>query len=339
MTGRKVLYVLGAGASRGAGGITSVQGGGKIPIPMQADFWQTILRFASPEERSDIESFLFRYFTQYSKAPARVTGLQRTAKLEGIDVEEVFTFLSERSRAPSTSSQLRSYVNRIWGLLVSAVGRTFRRFKPNSSSRSIYRRLFRNHIRQHDAVVSFNYDVLFERSLPTNQAWCYPCVSESSNGLKILKPHGSANWVRRSDGTVVHQPNSVKPPVIVAPTHLKFVGYGDENSADDDVVGYLDNHAQISKIWHEMELQMAKAKVLVFVGYSFPVADLYFSSVLRSVLASRDQSPRVVVVNPDAQNISSRISSRFNLAGVQRYLDLVQFAESNRDSLFRALGL
>ena len=50
--------------------------------------------------------------------------------------------------------------------------------------------------------------------------------------------------------------------------------------------------------------------VLVFIGYSFPVADLYFSSILRSVLAIRDGAPGIVLVNPDAVALARRLGAR-----------------------------
>jgi len=43
-TGRKIVYILGAGASRGAGAVAGVQAGGTVPIPLQSDFWDVLDR-------------------------------------------------------------------------------------------------------------------------------------------------------------------------------------------------------------------------------------------------------------------------------------------------------
>jgi hypothetical protein len=101
-------------------------------------------------------------------------------------------------------------------------------------------------------------------------------------------------------------------------------------------VGYLDD-AQIRTVWEEMESEMKAAKVLVFIGYSFPVADLYFSSVLRSVLAERDGAPNVVLVNPDAVSIAARLETRFPVAKIVRYFDFGQFIEAGRAGVERAV--
>src|SRR5438034_11756648 len=95
---RRIVFFLGAGASFGAGAFTTVQHGGRIKIPTQETFWETFLRFCkSTDNRNDIESFLFRYFLGYGKAPGRSNSAARRKMLKGIDVEEVFTFLSERN--------------------------------------------------------------------------------------------------------------------------------------------------------------------------------------------------------------------------------------------------
>jgi len=345
MAGRKILYFLGAGASRGAGAVTGVQGGGSVEIPLQADFWQTVLRFATRPERKQIEAFLFRYFAGYRRVPSRTSGLGRTSLLRGIDAEEVFTFISERSQAPSTSPQLKAYVDRIWNLLVAAVGKTFRRFRPNPNTRRVYRALIKNQVRSRDAIVSFNYDTVFETSLPGQYAWHYPCVSDDTTGLRVLKPHGSVNWALEA-GKVVHSSGPADHPIIVAPTHLKFVQSdrvsgtaADGLVADSASVGYLDVFPEVQDIWGSMERQMDRAKALVFIGYSFPVADLYFSSVLRSVLASRYSPPQVVIVNPDAVAISSRVQSRFSLSKPLLYFGIEQFVDLTRGRLMAALAL
>jgi hypothetical protein len=75
--------------------------------------------------------------------------------------------------------------------------------------------------------------------------------------------------------------------------------------------------------------------MLVFIGYSFPPADLYFSSVLRSVLADRDGAPTVAIVNPDAIAIRARLQERFALDRIAIYFDLGTFVEGSRAILLK----
>lgn len=329
---RKIVYFLGAGASLGAGAYTQVQGGGKIYIPTQANFWRSFLRLASSRENaSKIESFLFRYFKGYQKVPGKLSVENRRKLLSEIDVEEVFTFLSERCRAPSTSPALRTYAAGIWSILVHEIGYVFRKFTANANTKKIYKQMLDSQIRAWDAVVSFNYDTVFEDSLPKGRQWGYDGVNAMAHGLRVLKPHGSVNW-SLSKG-VIEVGGSPSEPLIVAPTHLKFISSGtdaeqDTGSGDSD--GYLDRSEQVSDIWHLMEKHMSAAKCLVFIGYSFPMADLYFSSVLRSILTTMSPRPRIVVVNPDAMAIQGRLRTRFSLDNITSYFTLEQFCQSPR---------
>lgn len=332
---RKLVFFLGAGASFAAGAVAGVQHGGHVAIPTQVNFWPTFLRFCRRRANEDqISAFLFRYFLGYARSPARLTRTQRRACLQGIDVEEVFTFLSERIRAPGTPSQLRTACTSVWEALLVEMPSVFGRFRSNAVTRQVYRALLRNQIRSRDRVVSFNYDTVFEESLPARQRWHYDVIQAQSGSLRILKPHGSWNWENGAEITVSQEPSHA---VVVAPTHLKFVNSSAETpSTAPESVGYLDQSAQIEQIWSSMEYEMRRAKALVFIGYSFPIGDLYFSSVLRSVLAVREHSPRVIIVNPDALAIQKRLSDRFALTQVARYFDLETFAGVKRREVLEA---
>jgi hypothetical protein len=144
---RRIVFFLGAGASLGAGADARVQGGGHIPIPTQATFWETFLRLSRDKRnKRDIECFLFRYFLGYAKAPGRANAADRRRQLKAIDVEEVFTFLSERNNAPGVSRQLRTHTNKVWNALLAEVGQVFRRFDANKRTRSTYRTFKRRHV-------------------------------------------------------------------------------------------------------------------------------------------------------------------------------------------------
>jgi len=83
---------------------------------------------------------------------------------------------------------------------------------------------------------------------------------------------------------------------------------------------------------------MREAKALVFIGYSFPVADLYFSSILRSVLADRDGAPAVAIVNPDAVAIGERLRERFALERIDLHFDVRNFVQDSRKNLLKRLS-
>lgn len=331
---RKIVYFLGAGASFGAGAVATVQGGGKIPIPTQATFWDTFLRFVRrPKNRRVIESFLFRYFLGYAKVPPRSKPGSRRRMLRDIDVEEVFTFLSERARAPATSASLRTYALTVWSALLAEMHPVFSRFKGTRATRKVFHSFIDNFVRSRDTIVSFNYDTVFEGSVSPDP-WHYVGVGTRTGGIRILKPHGSINW---QDGPTIRVRRTPNRCVVVAPTHLKFVQTAASGAQDPSTIGYLDHSKQINAIWSRMESEMREAKVLVFIGYSFPVADLYFSSVLRSVLAERGAAPGIAIVNPDAVAIQKRLAGRFSLGQTVLRYDLSNFVQGTRAQLLKDL--
>ena len=238
----------------------------------------------------------------------------------------MFTFLSERARAPSTTPQMRKYVQAVWDALVEEAGHVFGRFDANTDTRRVYRTLLHNQLCSRDVVISFNYDCVFERSLPSSRQWAYEGLEDSRRRLRVLKPHGSVGWPRI--GNDVARSRSLVDAVIVAPSHLKFVATND--GVAPNLRGYLDQASALTAIWSSMERHMHSAKALIFIGYSFPVADLYFSSLLRSVLVERGRSPAIIVVNPDAVAIATRLRNRFALTHVTRLFDLRQLVGMKR---------
>ncbi len=327
---RTIVWIFGAGASRGAGAFVTVQKSGRIPIPTQNDFWQTVLRFANPIDRKVIEAFLFRYFNGYKKTPTRVKPGERRKLFNQVDVEEVFTFLSERTSTSTISSQLKTYFQEtIWEALIRSVASTFRKFNSNKQTRAIYHEFAENHLRKRDAIITFNYDRILETSL-NHTKWHYHNIG--NGGIPVFKPHGSVNWAEKEDRSI-RQTNSISQPLIVAPSHLKFIGLKDlENHPAS---GYLNTNPTITSIWNKMEEKMKLAKALVFVGYSFPDADLYFSSVLRTVLTNSTRQIKIVIVNPDAQRISEKLRRRFSLdiGNIQNHFDFKTFCKLKRKDI------
>ena len=98
--------------------------------------------------------------------------------------------MSERARAPSTSSGLRRESLKIWAALISELPRVFGRFKSNASTRAIYKKLSKNFVRARDTIVSFNYDTVFEDSLPSARRWHYEGIFKNEKALESSSPTG-----------------------------------------------------------------------------------------------------------------------------------------------------
>lgn len=57
---------------------------------------------------------------------------------------------------------------------------------------------FAEHLRPSDVVITFNYDVLLERSLnELGTRWSHGLDDHQDGAIPILKPHGSMDWIRQ----------------------------------------------------------------------------------------------------------------------------------------------
>jgi hypothetical protein len=285
---------------------------------------------AQRNDRKIVEDFLFRYFRRYARLPPHISSQRKLKEISGVNVEEVFTFLSERIAAPSTNTNVRDeFDGIIWPALVRTVAYTFSKFNANAETKRHYRRFQKGLLRSHDSIVSFNYDTVAENSL--TKAWHYAGIN-GPGGIPVYKPHGSVNWCINPTGTIGIDDNPAVP-LIVAPTHLKFTGLQQNQGASK--VGYLDQHSQLRLVWEQMESQLQQAKALAFIGYSFPEADLYFSSVLRSVLSRMSKGVLIIIVNPDAWAICQRLASRFAIPiqNFRLFFELKSFVQMKRADL------
>lgn len=179
---RRIVFFLGAGASVAVGAQAAVQGKGHVDCPTQSNFWSIFLRFCvSRKNRKTIELFLFRNFLGYRRSPGRATQRDKSIQLNAIDVEEVFTFLSERISAPATSSQLRTSCTSVWLALVEEIGNVFSRYGASRKTRRIYNRFMDAHVRNWDTIVSFNYDLVFEELIKKEYTWYYEGVQKRTD--------------------------------------------------------------------------------------------------------------------------------------------------------------
>jgi hypothetical protein len=165
-----------------------------------------------------------------------------------------------------------------------------------------------------DAIVSLNYDCLIDYALKNGQTnnwnpaygYCLPrpkgpnasigeeywspkLLPSNNNTLRLLKLHGSMNFRKKGrlialkERPYTRQNNNLRPEIIPPEWNKKLEGH-------------------FQRIWRQAAIEIHKAKTIVFIGYSFPTADLHTAALFR-VSVSRKLN-NVVIVNPnkDAQH-------------------------------------
>jgi hypothetical protein len=147
-----------------------------------------------------------------------------------------------------------------------------------------------------DTVITFNYDLVLEKCLSKYGVKPDYCLSQQQDPankhaeklLKIIKVHGSVNWldkgqsgaeVVRTSEELVTDPR--KRPLLVPPTWAKGM-----------------QSALNRRLWSNAVLALEKAHRVVIIGYSFPMTDLYFKYLLAAGFRNNSSLRRLSVINP-----------------------------------------
>lgn len=200
---------------------------------------------------------------------------------------------------------LKAVTDYIWGLM------------ENSKSQQIIRDFVRENLHEGDTIVTFNWDLTFERALeeyPGDPGFLYTYSRErKERQFSLLKPHGSIDWFDKKavrnlisakkigtlDDTLCYYPHFDRgdypelakiPPVIVPP-----------------VVSKEFDRKFLKRTWRFVFRAITDATELHVIGYSLPKEDQFARLVFRRAIrnnilhwSARDKKPiKVYVVNPD----------------------------------------
>jgi len=189
--------------------------------------------------------------------------------------------------------------------------------------------LFLEHCLKQDNMlgfISFNYDWIVDRLLFNKEKKLNYCLKRDDNiishkgiesiykGVKILKLHGSLNWMLcekcnrmeiynefegfRKKGFCTNSGcNGRLVPFIVPPVWNKNV--------------YLD---RLQVLWKEAIILLEKAEKIIIIGYSFPPLDLYSIDLIRLAI-ELNLSVEITVVNGksfDYEQLQRRIKHKIS---------------------------
>jgi hypothetical protein len=174
-------------------------------------------------------------------------------------------------------------------------------------------------------IVSFNWDLICERALEdAGIPWGY---STKTGPIAVIKPHGSLNWTNHLEqadsGRVIRNPvdfvpiapNSTLSYVIARPFEDPLLQYDSDDLRCLTFPGDLELFdpmqrplaaADQKRLWDEARELVAKADLIVFIGYSLPRYD----TLARSQLQTACRGKSIVVCNP-SPNVLSEFRSVF----------------------------
>ena len=193
------------------------------------------------------------------------------------------------------------------------------------------------------AVLTFNYDLGLDLALEEKYRkvnYCLKKEDQEKPGLKLMKLHGSINWVvnnrnveivrgvRQNSENLFRISREIRIkykkdilPVIVPPTWNKN-----------------QYHGQLSNVWNSAANELNKADNLVIIGFSIPETDSFFKYLLGLGLMNGSRIRQLVVINmDDSHEIKTRYQNLFGYGISSRltYLPLtfsegIDFLESHQ---------
>jgi hypothetical protein len=165
------------------------------------------------------------------------------------------------------------------------------------------------------SIITFNYDLGVDIGLQHQFGALNYCLKKDLNdSIKLLKLHGSINWINREEGIdiiksnvnynnnenyirISNRKNLTDVPVIVPPTWNKS-----------------QYHGELSNVWNSAAIELNSADNLVIIGFSIPETDTFFKYLLGLGLMNGQRIREIIVINKDD---SIEIKDRYkNLFGI-----------------------
>jgi len=219
---------------------------------------------------------------------------------------------------------------------------------------------FSTHLNSDDVVLTFNYDTLLEESLEQqNKKWYYGFEQEKGSGVKILKMHGSINWIM----VPRNQKNNFGYLLLFEKTDLNVENHGAKASNEIEynlvllrvpnkqlpsrienrdlqlvskeyqiAIAGLGSYKPLSElvgsgeIWINAFRAMHNCEQIYVIGFSLSpfdtMARLHFGSVMMKRSQQKDIGlPRITLIDPLASELKSNFESVF---GCDASMDIVE---------------
>ena len=327
----KTVFVLGAGASA----VDS--------IPAQRDLLAKAFEPGFVlADRVDL-GILEEQKAHIREFAGRLYGIKDVERLVKIPLEDPLTAIDRAMRRRETLQGINSHdlekFRRAFQFCIAAVidsAQSRANGNLSSATARFSERLARDAERNKErhVILSLNWDTLLDRALVSarpRKSWIvdyctytYHWDRDDQEGdtitkdishitkvprrwktLKVLKPHGSLNWLYcpTCDRLFTHADRNIGrfgayPPGNGRRRYCKFCGK--ERSTVEPLIisptmlkDLEQTHLRV--IWHNAHIELSEASEVVFIGYSFPTADYEFRYLLARALGSGEACKRPMV--------------------------------------------
>ena len=294
------------------------------------------------------ELFSSEYYSKLVIMKETIRGLLEHSKLD-ISLEDVFTSFDKTIIA---GEYLEGYSHHRLDAIRQSITRMFtyyftRRLSQHDYSTQSYTSFLRyvNAQKSQVGIITTNWDSLLETYFEKHKLDYNLCLNEpyyrfddkrknnqSNKGIKYIKIHGSINWFyclncgtlsiieknahpnflfddnSEEECTVCHlKPNRdeiLLQPAIITPTMLKSIG-----------------NQLYRNLWTAAQRELMTATKVIFLGYSFPMADFEFRYLLQRNINHNAQIDVVLYKNDNPNKITRSNEHLKDLLPEKRYRD------------------
>lgn len=332
-----VVFILGAGCSVHAG------------APVMNDFLDRARELYSANEVADKAQ-------EFERAFSVVSDLQRVhskAKLDHNNIESVFSAVDLARtirKLPGTEpDQIDVALKSLIWLIVRTLERSIKfplqgGFMRGPAEYTMLAQLIGELSgrtpRLSSAVLTFNYDICAEMAFVAEHVPFTYALAESSQGVPLLKLHGSLNWGRTRGESPQIVPYEIRQ--YVADHRYHYFPGDSEGSVPTDVSANMathlvahniepeplivpptwskgEHHRGISKVWARAAKELESARYIYVLGYSLPETDQFFRLLFALGTEGRSVLSRMTVFDPHPGPVGDRFRDMLGNAALDRF--------------------
>jgi len=300
----KVLFIFGAGASYDAG------------APTQEKIFEYYFK-KSDSTRADIK--LEEFFQ-------KIFGVQRFLNLGKYSTfptfEEVLGILefSVQNNASLGQDFTIEKIRRMKELVINLMAKTIKESlesPKNDNHKILIEKLFENNEFEY-SFINLNYDILLDKALIglyekyyldygiefwrnyLDETWSKPRDSK----VYLLKPHGSLNWFYCPSCNSIYLNVKGKPAfkkTEIEPTIPKCKYCNSEQTLFIIPPTFFKTltNLHIATILQKIQKEVVNSDCLIFIGYSFPDADLHLKYIIKKAFQFLQKSRKVIVIEKE----------------------------------------
>lgn len=363
---KKTVYIIGAGFSKG------------VNAPLQSEIIRDVFDLEINILDNQLGVLYNNYRNDFQDFIENVLYIDRS-KFKDIALEDIYTPIdrcisdnvSFRNIEKSELIELRQKINALIIILI--------KHKLENTDLNNYVSKFAQYLvkikktknKQSDpfSIISLNWDIILDNALhryikKDEGVIDYCCFVTPFNkndnilpgllargkglyNLKILKPHGSMNWLQcqRCQRLYVTFYEKIAVEEFLTKPKCRICQRNYSNSETNDGGTFLLsqlvmptflkdlNNVQIKLIWQNAGVELSEANRIIFMGYSFPAADFEMRQLL-SRTVRHDAKIDIVLLNqkeqsdrnsPEYRYLSffGKRDIKFRYDGVEKYIDVI----------------